>query len=68
MVCSKKDLAMIRFHTPTAPGRTTAQTVSSMPRSRTTRYLVMSPPSKNMVITNRSIRIFRPGMSLRDSA
>jgi hypothetical protein len=34
---SKNARAMMRFHTPMAPGRTTAHMELSIPRSRTTR-------------------------------
>jgi len=56
---SKNERAMMRFHTPTAPGRTTDQMVSNMPRSRTTRYFAMRPPSMNIVITKSSMKNLR---------
>ena len=66
--CWRNVRAMIRFHTPTAPGSTTAHRVLSMPSSFTTRYRAIMPPSKNIVITNRIMNRLRPGMSLLLSA
>jgi hypothetical protein len=64
---SKNALAMTTFQTATAPGRIMAPTVSRRPRSPTTRYLGMMPPSKKSVTTRRKVIVFRPGRSLRES-
>ncbi len=49
-----------------APGNTTAHIVSSRPKLLTTRYVGMSPPPKNMVIKNKTLKKPRPLKSFLD--
>src|SRR5699024_3768482 len=68
IVLWKKTRAIIIFQIAAAVGKTIAQIVSIKPKSLTTKYVGIKPPSKNIVNTNIPVKQVLPTKSFLPNA